>query len=105
VPPNTSVDVQGMALAQQDFEAATAQVNSAYNSMAEQQASLAAAWTGEAATAFGHALIQFLDDLQAVGTELQAMTQTLATHTGVYSNSATTTVDTATQFSKGLPGI
>src|ERR1700736_4647051 len=74
---DTSVDVQGMVLAQGNFQNALDQVNTAYSNMSEQQSMLMSNWTGEAASSFGQALPQYLDALQIVRTHLSTMTETL----------------------------
>ena len=102
---DTSVDVQGMALAQGNFQNALDQVNTAYSNMSEQQSMLMANWTGEAASSFGQALTQYLDDLQVVRTQLSTMTETLSANTGVYTNTNEGSTQLANSFATGLPGL
>jgi WXG100 family type VII secretion target len=101
----TSVSVQGMITAQGHFQNAVDTCNTAYNNMSEQQATLAANWTGEASSAFGQALNQYLEDLGNVRTQLSTMLETLSANTGVYSNTSEQSTDLANAFSTGLPGL
>lgn len=101
----TSVDVQGMTTAQGNFQNALDACNTAYSEMTEQQSTLAANWTGEAASSFGQALSQFLEDLSTVRTQLSTMLETLSTNTGVYTNTNATSTDLASSFSSGLAGL
>jgi WXG100 family type VII secretion target len=101
----TSVDVQGMTTAQGNFQNALDACNTAYSEMTEQQSTLAANWTGEAASSFGQALSQFLEDLSTVRTQLSTMLETLSTNTGVYSNTNEQSTDLVTSFSNGLSGL
>lgn len=102
---NTSVDVQGMISAQQDFQNALDQVNTALSDMTEEQATLAANWTGEAASTFGKALGTYLDDLSAVQKQLAGMCEKLSSHTGVYTNTHEQSHEMAAAFMQGLPGL
>ncbi|WP_194915233.1 WXG100 family type VII secretion target [Catenulispora rubra] len=107
--PNTSVTVDGMQLAQQDFQDALAQVNGAYQAMSEQQATLAANWSGEAASSFGTALATYLDDLQVVQSQLALILEKLSTQTGVYANTHQQSLETAQTLVRAvgspLPGL
>jgi WXG100 family type VII secretion target len=103
----TSVDIAGMTAAQQNFQNAVDQVNTAYQAMETQQSALVAAWTGETSTAFGQALTKWLEDFGVVRTQLGTILETLSANTGVYANTneeATTTAMQAGQFSS-LPGF
>lgn len=104
----TSVDIAGMTAAQQNFQSAVDEVNTAYQSMEMQQSSLAAIWTGETSTAFGQALTQWLEDFGVVRTQLQNMLETLSSNTGVYANTneeATATAQKVASSIGGLPGL
>jgi WXG100 family type VII secretion target len=101
----TSVSVQGMVAAQGHFQNALDQTNTAYSNMTEQQSTLMANWSGEAASAFGQALTQYLEDLGTVRTQLASITETLSTNTGVYSNTNEGSTQMATAFRTGLPGL
>ena len=103
--PNTSVDVQGMTLAQQDFQNALDQVNTAFTDMSEEQTTLVANWTGEAASAFGQALTTYLEDLQGVRSQLSLMCEKLSSHTGIYTNTHEQSSQMANAFKQGLPGL
>lgn len=103
--PNTAVDVQGMIGAQQDFQNALDQVNTAYGDMSEEQGTLAANWTGEAASTFGTALTAYLDDLGVVRSQLAAMCEKLSSHTGVYTNTHEQSNEMAGAFKGGLAGL
>jgi WXG100 family type VII secretion target len=105
VAGDTSVDVQGMISAQGHFQTALDQCNTAYSSMSEQQSTLTANWTGEAASSFGQALSSYLDDLSTVRTQLSNMLETLSTNTGVYSNTSEGSSQLASAFATGLPGL
>ena len=103
----TSVDIAGMTAAQQNFQSAVDEVNTAYQSMESQQSSLAAIWTGETSTAFGQALTQWLEDFGVVRTQLQNMLETLSSNTGVYANTNEQATNSAMAAAKsmGLPGF
>jgi WXG100 family type VII secretion target len=101
----TSVDIAGMTSAQGNFQNALDACNTAYTNMTEQQSTLAASWTGEAASSFGQALSQYLDDLSTVRTQLSTMLETLSANTGVYSNTDEQSSSMASAFSSGLPGL
>lgn len=103
--PNTSVDVSGMVLAQQDFQNALDQVNTALTDMTEEQSTLAANWTGEAASSFGQALSTWLEDLQVVQQQLAGMCEKLSSHTGVYTNTHEQSTQMASAFKQGLSGL
>ena len=101
----TSVDIQGMTQAQQDFQQALDEINSVYNAMSQERDTLAANWAGEASSAFGQALGTWLDDLFAVQQELIIMTESLSIHTGVYANATETSNEVANAFQHGLSGL
>jgi len=101
----TSVDIQGMQLAQEDFQAALDQMNSVYSAMTEEQDNLSASWSGMAASAFGQALGAWLDDLHQIRQELVVMTESLSTHTGIYSDANETSQQVAAAFQQGLGGL
>lgn len=101
----TSVDVQGMTAAQATFQNALDQVNTAYSSMTEQQATLAANWYGETASAFGGALDQWLQDFSTVRAQLTKILETLSANTGVYANTNDGSQQMAASFSSGLSGV
>lgn len=102
----TSVDVQGMQLAQEDFQQALDEMNSIYSAMSEEQDNLSANWSGMAATAFGQALGAWVDDLYQIRQELVVITETLATHTGIYSDANETSQQVAAAFQQhGLDGL
>lgn len=101
----TSVDVQGMVAAQNSFQNALDQCNTAYSNMSEQQSTLASNWTGEAASSFGQALNQYLEDLNTVRSQLSTMLETLSSNTGVYTNTNEGSSQMASAFANGLPGL
>lgn len=101
----TSVNVPGMAAAQAGLENCLGQCTSAYNNMTEQQSSLSANWTGQAATAFVQAVGNFLDDLNGVRTNLNNVISTMSANSGVYNAADNTTTSTATSYGSGLPGF
>ena len=103
--PQTNVDVAGMALAQVDFQNALDQVNTTLTDMSEEQSTLAANWTGEAASSFGQALQTWLEDLQVVQQQLAGMCEKLSSHTGVYTNTHEQSSEMAAAFMQGLPGL
>jgi WXG100 family type VII secretion target len=94
-----------MTLAQADFQNALDQVNTVLGDMTQEQATLAGVWTGEAASSFGQALTQYLDDLGIVRNQLALMCEKLSSHTGVYSNTHQTSLQTANGFKQGLAGL
>jgi len=102
---NTSVDVEGMKVAQGHFQNAVDQVNTSYNNMSQEQANLAANWTGEAASSFGNALQTWLDDLRVVQTQLVTILEKLSTNTGVYANTSANSTQMANSFLQGLHGL
>jgi WXG100 family type VII secretion target len=101
----TSVDIQGMQLAQEDFQAALDQMNSVYSAMTEEQDNLSASWSGMAASSFGQALGAWLDDLYQIRQELVVMTESLSTHTGIYSDANETSQEVVAAFQQGLGGL
>lgn len=101
----TSVDVHGMISAQSDFQNALDQVNTALNDMTEEQTTLMANWTGEAATSFGQALGTYLGDLGVVQQQLGIMLESLSTHTGIYANTHEESQQMASAFQQGLSGL
>lgn len=102
---SAAVDVLGMGLSRVDFENAITQCNSAKANMTDQQATLRASWTGEASSAFGQALQNWLEDLSFVITQLNAILSTMGSNTTLYSNTHQTTIDTATQFGSTQAGL
>ena len=101
----TSVDVQGMTTAQADFQNALDQVNTALTDMTEEQSTLMANWTGEAASSFGQALSTYLQDLGIVRQQLGIMLESLSTHTGIYANTHEESQQMAAVFQHGLTGL
>ena len=101
----TSVDVQGMQAAQEDFQLALDQMNSVYSAMTEEQDNLAANWSGMAASAFGQALGAWLDDLWQIRQELVVMTESLSAHTGIYSDANEASQEVVAAFHQGLDGL
>ncbi|MEY9895452.1 WXG100 family type VII secretion target [Catenulispora sp. MAP12-49] len=101
----TSVDVQGMQLAQEDFQQALDQMNSVYSAMSEEADNLSASWSGMAASAFGQALGAWLDDLYQIRQELVVMTESLSTHTGIYSDANESSQEVVNAFQHGLQGL
>lgn len=105
--PHTAVDIEGMKLAQPNFQNAVDQINTAYTAMESQQEELAASWTGETSTAFGQALAQWLSDFGVVRTQLQRILELLSTNTGIYANVNEEATNEAMKTGKfqGLPGF
>ena len=103
--PTTSVTVSGMQAAQGNFQNALDQMNTSYNQMDEQRSTLAANWTGESSSLFGQALGTWLDDLNAVRTQLNNVLTQLETNTGIYNRTNDMQNQTASSFAKGLPGL
>lgn len=101
----TSVTVEGMTAAQGNFQNALDAVNTAYSNMTEQQSTLMANWSGEAASSFGQALSNYLEDLGVVRTQLSGMLETLSSNTGVYANTNEGSTQLANVFKTGLPGL
>jgi uncharacterized protein YukE len=94
-----------MQAAQEDFQLALDQMNSVYSAMTEEQDNLLANWSGMAASAFGQALGAWLDDLYQIRQELVVMTESLSTHTGIYSDANETSQQVVTAFQQGLSGL
>jgi WXG100 family type VII secretion target len=105
VAGSTTVSIPGMVRAQGDFQTALEQVNTAYGDMAEEQATLAANWTGESASRFGVALSSWLDDLKVVQSGLALILEKLASNTHVYANTDEGSTQMAGAFQKGLSGL
>jgi WXG100 family type VII secretion target len=101
----TSVDIQGMRGAQQNFQQALDNVNTAYTNMTEQQSTLAANWTGETASTFGQALNQWLEDFSTVRTQLTRILEALSQNTGVYANTNEQSQQMAGSFQSGMSGV
>jgi WXG100 family type VII secretion target len=102
---STSVDVQGMAAAQSNFQNALDQVSTAYSNMSDQQSTLQANWTGETASTFGVALSQWLEDFSTVKAQLTNILETLSANTGVYTNTNEGSQQMAASFSNGMSGL
>lgn len=103
--PTTSVDVPGMVAAQQKFQDALGQVNTAYKSMEEQQITLGANWHGETSSSFGIALTNWLDDFGVVQKQLVNLIEALASNTHVYANTAEASQQIADSFKNGMSGL
>lgn len=101
----TSVDVEGMLKFQNKLSSALDVCNTAYTDMGEQQQMLAANWQGEAASAFGQALEQYLEDLAIVRNQLTSMAETMMANTHVYINTNGGSTALANAFKHGLPGL
>ncbi|MCW2904626.1 MAG: hypothetical protein JWO67_6891 [Streptosporangiaceae bacterium] len=109
MPPTTSVSLEGMKLAQGNFESAVQEANSQYSMMQGQIETLLASWTGEAATVFGGAMNTWLQDFAVVRDQLQLMLEKLQQNTGVYTTTHDSTVQAAgavrNSMPAGLPGF
>ena len=101
----TSVDIAGMTAAQNSFQQTLDTCNTAYSNMTEQQQTLAANWSGEAASAFGQALDTYLEDLGTVRQQLSNILEALSTNTGVYANTNEGSTQLSNAFANGLPGL
>ena len=102
---NISTDTSAMAQAQGYVQDTLDGINTAYNDMTEEQSTLAASWTGEAASAFGNALQSWLDDLKVVQNQLASILEKLSTNTGIYANTTEGSQQMATAFAQGLSGL
>jgi WXG100 family type VII secretion target len=102
---NISTDTPAMVRAQGYTQNTLDEINAVYTGMDEERSSLAANWTGEAASAFGQALQSWLDDLQVVQNQLSTILENLSTNTGIYANTAESSQQVATAFGQGLSGL
>ncbi|MCA1217015.1 WXG100 family type VII secretion target [Streptomyces sp. 8L] len=105
----TGVDIQGMKALLPDFEKTLSDTKTAINRMTDQRQTLAASWTGDAASGYISSLDQWLEQLQQVQTQLQWVTETFQSNTNSYEQVHGNTVDTAHAMSQavsaGLPGF
>ena len=97
-PGYVSTDVLGMAAAQQAMQSIFTDLLTARGKMEDQQQQLAQVWTGEASSAFGIALNNFLNDFQTINNALDGMMNALSANTNIYVN----TSDTSTQMSQAF---
>jgi WXG100 family type VII secretion target len=97
-PGYVATDVLGMAAAQQAMQSIYGDLNAAMQRMGDQQTQLAQVWTGEASSAFGVALNNFLADFQTINNALDGMMNALSANTHIYVN----TSDTSTQMSQAF---
>ena len=80
-PGYVATDVLGMAAAQQAMQSIFTDLLTARGKMEDQQQQLAQVWTGEASSAFGIALNNFLTDFQTINNALDGMMNALAAST------------------------
>jgi WXG100 family type VII secretion target len=98
-----SVDVQGMAQAQEQMQTIHGELNSAVQDLEEQQSTLAANWSGEAQSIFGQALQAFVDDFNQIINSLFIMMEVLSQNTQIYVNANDTSKAAAMQLLAGTP--
>lgn len=80
----TSVDIQGMQAAQGSFQTAVDETTRTYTQMEGQISSLAASWTGDAASTYLGAMQEWLSEFQQVRAALGRMLETLGGNSNVY---------------------
>jgi WXG100 family type VII secretion target len=100
-----SVDVLGMSQAQNVMQEIYGQLNSAMQSMTEQQSTLAANWSGEASTSFGQALNNFIEDFNKINGALVGMMEALSQNTHIYVNTNDTSTQMAQAFTNNTSGM
>jgi WXG100 family type VII secretion target len=100
-----SVDVMGMAQAQNVMQEIYGQLNSAMQNMTEQQSTLAANWSGEASTSFGQALENFIGDFGKINNALVGMMEALSQNTNIYVNTNATSTQMAQAFTNNTSGM
>ena len=100
-----SVDVMGMAQAQNVMQEIYGQLNSAMQNMSEQQSTLAANWSGEASTSFGQALENFIGDFGKINNALVGMMEALSQNTNIYVNTNATSTQMAQAFTNNTSGM
>ncbi|MDI5963752.1 WXG100 family type VII secretion target [Streptomyces sp. SL13] len=108
----TSVELQGMTAAQSTFQTALDEATNSYSQMDGQIEGLRASWTGEAATIYGNAMQEWLQDFTKVNSALRTMLEKLSANTNVYANTHENTQQVANQVAQqigsgavGLPGF
>jgi WXG100 family type VII secretion target len=99
-----STDVTGMAQAQQVMQEIYGELNSAVQMLGEQQATLASNWSGEAQTAFGQALENYMNDFNKINSALVGMLETMSQNTNIYVNTNDTSTSLATTFMNSTSG-
>jgi WXG100 family type VII secretion target len=100
-----STDVQGMAQAQQVMQNMYGELNSAMQALETQQGDLAANWSGEAQTAFGQALSNFIGDFGKINNALVGMMETMSQNTNIYVNTNDTSAAIANAFTNTTSGM
>jgi WXG100 family type VII secretion target len=101
----TSVDTGGMASAQQAMQQALDDIATAQSEVDNLQNTLMSMWKGEAATAFGGAVVQYISDLNFLNNSLTTIQQGMGSNAKVYVATNDSTVRATQSFSNGLPGL
>jgi WXG100 family type VII secretion target len=100
-----STDVAGMTRAQGAMQEIYGDLNGAMQMLEEQQSSLAASWTGDAASTFSNALANFINDFRTINSALTGMMNAMSQNTGVYVNTNDTSTSMAQSFSNTTTGM
>jgi WXG100 family type VII secretion target len=100
-----STDVMGMAQAQNVMQEIYGELNSAMQSMTEQQTTLQSNWSGEASTSFGQALNNFIEDFNKINGALASMMDALSQNTHIYVNTNDTSTQMAQAFTNNTSGM
>ena len=100
-----ATDVMGMSTAQQTMQSIYGDLNGAVQALGEQQSTLAANWSGEASTAFGQALNNFIEDFNKINSALVGMMEALAQNTHIYVNTNDTSTQMAQAFTNNTSGM
>lgn len=100
-----STDVAGMGQAQQSMQEIYGELNTASQTLAEQQSTLAANWSGEAQATFGQALTNFIEDFNKINAALTGMMETMSQNTGIYVNTNETSTAMAQAFTNSTSGM
>jgi len=100
-----ATDVMGMAQAQNVMQEIYGELNTAMQNLSEQQSTLAANWSGEAQTAFGQALDNFIQDFGKINSALVGMMEALSQNTHIYVNTNDTSTAMAQAFTNNTSGM
>jgi WXG100 family type VII secretion target len=100
-----ATDVQGMAQAQEAMQTIHGQLGGALQALTEQQATLAANWSGEASSTFGQALANFIQDFETINNALVNMMETMSQNTNIYVNTNDASTAVAQAFVNNTSGM
>lgn len=106
----TQVDLAGLRSAINVFSNGVANFDTQYKAMSQTQANIASQWTGEASTAFGQAVQNWLTDFYKVIQVLNGMENALTQNTNLLDQTNQATIQRAQQAAAAvsmprLPGF